>query len=212
MVSVKLRAHHMADRVYEAQSLQEGYPRQTSTHLHTAASSQVIWLCNRGRQVTTDQCECFKGDAVTHRVKIGHAVGLNRMHHRVDARPGSERRWQTHSNFRIKQGQCGFQIRVPYAEFHPALDVGHHGSALCLGTGAGRRRDANQRGESMTRWQIGSLAVKIKLPDRAVVVGCQRCRFTPIHTATPADGNHAVMPALAIALARPFNVRAKRVG
>ena len=64
----------------------------------------------------------------------------------------------------------------------------------------------------MTRWQLGSLAVKIKLPDRAVVVGCQRCRFTPIHTATPADGNHAVVSALAIVVARPFNICTEWVG
>ena len=60
--------------------------------------------------------------------------------------------------------------------------------------------------------QLGGLAVEIKFPNRAVVMGSQRSRFAPIHTATPSNRNHAVMPALAIALARPFNVRTKRVG
>ena len=59
----------------------------------------------------------------------------------------------------------------------------------------------------MTARQLGDLAIEIKLPNGAVVVGGQRSRFTPIHAATPADGNHAVMPALAIVVARPLNIR-----
>jgi len=90
--------------------------------------------------------------------------------------------------------------------------VRHHGGALCLCAGARRRRDANQRGEGMIARQLGGLAVEIKLPNRAVVVGSKRSRFTPIHTATPSDSNHAVMLALAIALARPFNVSTEWVG
>ena len=60
--------------------------------------------------------------------------------------------------------------------------------------------------------QLGGLAVEVKLPNGAVVVCSQRGRFTPIHTATPSDRNHAVMLALAIALARSFHVRTEWVG
>ena len=102
---VEFRAHHMADRMHQTQALQEGDPRQTGTHLHTTASSQVSWLRNRGRQVTTDQCECFKGDAVTHRMEIGDTVSFDRVHHRIDARPGGQRRGQARGDLGIKQGQ-----------------------------------------------------------------------------------------------------------
>ena len=83
-------------------------------------------------------------------------------------------------------------------------------AVLCLGTSA-RRRRMQISGEGMTARQLGGLAVEVKFPYRAVV-GVNNAVALPPSIPLPPPIAITLSCPLAIALARPFNVRTEWVG
>ena len=55
--------------------------------------------------------------------------------------------------------------------------------------------------------QTWHVAIKIKLPDVAIIMGGECCGLARVHSAPAANGNHAVVPSLPIGFSRQHNVR-----
>ena len=101
---------------------------------------------------------------------------------------------------------------MPHTKLQSPLSVRHHGRALGLRTRSRSRWDADQRRKIMVSWQFRHIAIEVELPQIVVVVSGQCGRFTGIHTATTANGDHTVMPALEVTTPRQLDVDIARVG
>jgi len=96
-------------------------------------------------EIACQQAQRFAGQQVGHRVLLQRAgVGLDGMHHGVDAGSGGHGRRQAEGEIRIQQRQIRQQQRRDHAHLG-RLAGGDDGDLRDLGAGAGGGRHLDQR-------------------------------------------------------------------
>ena len=96
----------------------EGLPGEHGAEQHFAARAQITAVFHGTRQPLGQQQRCLPGEAVRQRVlaQLG-GIGLDRVHHRVDAGVGGDVGRQARRQPRVQHRAIGVEDGVDHTEF-----------------------------------------------------------------------------------------------
>jgi hypothetical protein len=176
----------------------------------SARASMLVPSVGAG-QVFLDEAHALKRDALAHRVEVRRAIGFQAMREGVHAGAGGDLRRHADGQFRIGDDHRGQHFRMEDDLLHMRFGIGDDAGAADFRAGAGRRRHGDDRRDAVGIGAGPPVADILEIPDRARLAGMKATILPRSRPGTAAEGDDAVMAAVAEDLQAGFEVLLVRV-
>ena len=161
---------------------------------------------------SADQLHALGGDAVGHRVEAGRAIGLEAVRQSVHAGGGGDVRRQAEGELRIEDDDGRQHLRVEDDLLHARRLVEDHPGAADFGAGAGGGRHRDDRRDPGGIGARPPIRLVLEIPERPALARHEGDHLADVERAAAAEGDDAVVAAVAPGGEAGLDVGADRIG